>query len=190
MPIRLTVVLCFYMRCRFSRAYLFGRARARNSQLPACRRCRLRACVSPTTTQARGTSALWCHGTDVGGVSLAAAWGSVARRKEHAIGRRKYFLLCELAIATRNKPQTTTGPSTLRMSFLSFFVLLSCLASSCSCILTSSCFASTYCSFIESNRHISAATPPPAPQVYRTTAMIKPAAADASLSIHATGIIS
>ena len=55
------------------------------------------------------------------------------------------------------------------MSFLSFFVLLSCLASSCSCILTSSCFASTYCPFIESNRHISAATPPPAPQIYRTT---------------------
>ena len=110
MPIRLTVVLCFYMRCRFSRAYLFGRARARNSQLPACRRCRLRACVSPTTRQARGTSALWCHGTDVGGVSLAAAWGSVARRKEHAIGRRKYFLLCELAIATSNKRQPALRP--------------------------------------------------------------------------------
>jgi hypothetical protein len=38
-----------------------------------------------------------------------------------------------------------------------------------SCALTSSCFASTYCSFIELNGHISAATPPPAPQIYRTT---------------------
>ena len=39
-----------------------------------------------------------------------AAWGSVARRKEHAIGRRRYFLLCELAIATSNKRQPALRP--------------------------------------------------------------------------------
>ena len=79
MPIRLNVVLCFYMRCRFSRAYLVGRARVLvTTCLPpllpaACEHVR----ASPTAMRTRGISALWCHGTDVSGVSLAAVNGAV-----------------------------------------------------------------------------------------------------------------
>ena len=80
----------------FRRRHLFGRARVRNYLLAAAAAaCRLRACASPTAMRTRGTSSLWCHGTDVSGVSLAAGNGAVwagARRKEHAIGGRKYFL--------------------------------------------------------------------------------------------------
>jgi hypothetical protein len=73
----------------------FGHARARDYLLPplspaACehvRRLRPREHVAYRRCR--------YHGTDVGGVSLAAGNGAVwpgARRKEHAIGGRKCFL--------------------------------------------------------------------------------------------------
>jgi hypothetical protein len=74
------------------------------SRLPAAAAA---ACCLPPASMcvAHGRANTWhisarCHGTDVGGVSLAAGKGEVwpGARKEHASGRRKYFLLCELAI--------------------------------------------------------------------------------------------
>jgi hypothetical protein len=122
----------------------------------------------------------------VGGVSLAARHGQCGQaQKANAIrGAQIFSLLCELA-SDQRQPTRADPPDIFSL----FFVLLSCLSSSCSdsCILTSSCFASTYCSLIELNSHISAATPPPAPQIYIEQ---QPAAADAPLPIHATGIIS
>jgi len=111
MPIRLNVVLCFYMPCRFSRAYLVGRAR--NSQLattclpplpPAS------MCVAHDHASTRHIGAVVPRNRCRRRVPGRAAWGSVARRKEHAIGRRRYFLLCELAIATSNKRQPAIRP--------------------------------------------------------------------------------
>ena len=57
-------------------------------------------------------------------------WGSEARRKERAIGRwRKYFLLCELATATRNKRQPALRPSGCPFSLpLSCYLALLLLA--------------------------------------------------------------
>ena len=53
-------------------------------------------------------------------------WGSEARRKERAIGRwRKYFLLCELATATRNKRQPALRPFGYLFSLsLSYYLAL------------------------------------------------------------------
>ena len=112
MPIRLTVVLCFYMRCRFSRAYLFGRARARNYLLAAAATCehvcrpRLGKHVAHRRCGAAEPTSAACPWPRHGGV-----WpGAKSTRLRLAIGRRKYFLLCELAIATSNKRQPALRP--------------------------------------------------------------------------------
>jgi hypothetical protein len=104
------------MLCRFCARTLLAALATRNSQLPACGRCRLRACVSPTTTRARGTSALWCHGTDVGGGSdtrgvsckttaLCAAHKAVKRAVKRcarcARCKNRWLLLAELSAKNR-----------------------------------------------------------------------------------------
>ena len=80
MPIRLTAVVCSYMLFRFfgPGTFLAGRVLATTCLLlAAAAACRLRACASPTAMRTRGISALWCHGTDVSGVFLAAVNGAV-----------------------------------------------------------------------------------------------------------------
>ena len=83
MPIRLNVVLCFYMPCRFSRAYLVGRARVLATTclpplLPAAcehvRRPRERKRVPYRRPGAMGA--------DVGGVSLAARHGQCGQAQK------------------------------------------------------------------------------------------------------------
>jgi hypothetical protein len=142
----------------------------RNSQLPACRRCRLRTHICVAHDHANA-----CHIDALGQrapTSVAGPWprgmGSVAGRKKQTRfgwGAQIFSLLSELASDQR---QPTHRPSGYLFSFLCL-ALLPCFFFCSWGILTSSCFASTYCSFIELNRHLSATTPPPAPEIYRTT---------------------
>ena len=156
MPIRLNVVLCFYMRCRFSRAYLVGRACNRDYLLAAAAACRLRACASPTRTQTRAVSTPWGQGRRRRAV--ARPWprciGSVGRSKEHTrasgFGRKSYGLNCLVEGASEVTHHTIPC-----LAFFAFFLsplarapcILLSLALTCSA-MRNACLA---CSLIAQN---------------------------------------
>ena len=125
MPIRLTAVLCSYMLFRFfGPGTVLTALATRNSQLPACRRCRLRARASPTRprerVQYRRHGAM---GTPASYVSLAARHGQCGQaQKANAIrgGAQIFSLLCELASDQR---QPTRRPPGYLFSFLCLALL-------------------------------------------------------------------
>ena len=124
MPIRLTAVLCSYMLFRFfGPGTVLAALATRNSQLPACRRCRLRACASPTRPRERVQYRRHgATGTGIGACPLPRGMGSVARRKKQTrFGAAQIFsLLCELASDQR---QPTRRPPGYLFSFLCLALL-------------------------------------------------------------------
>jgi hypothetical protein len=91
-----------------SRHLLLAVLATRNSQLPACRRCRLRIFASATPLQALPYRRPGAGGTDVGGGSLAARHGQCGQaQKANAIrGGDQIFSLLSLDYCIDNRSVT------------------------------------------------------------------------------------
>ena len=169
MPIRLNVVFCFYMRCRFSRAYLVGRAACtRDSLLAAAAACRLRACALPTRTQTRAISTPWGHGRRrrwrVPGRAAWAVWAGAKSTREQADSEEKVMgLNCLVEGASEVTHHTSPW-----LAFFAFFLsplaralcILLSLALTCSA-MRNACLA---CSLIAHQNITSCRGRPPGPQ--------------------------